>query len=138
MDSNRIEGLWDCSYCAQKGIRARFDRCPGCGGARLAETTFYLPTDTQAATLTQEEAAKTSQGPDWLCAYCGCLNHSEDTVCRGCSADREEAKDNYGTLHASTGGAGYEQTLAAQMQGQDQKKGNAGIFQGLADLFRKK
>ncbi len=136
MDSNRIEGLWDCSYCGQKGIRARFDRCPGCSGARLADTMFYLPTDVQAATLTSEEAAQTSDAPDWLCKYCGSLNRSDETVCRGCSADRAEATDDYATLHTQTMNTSYEQTLAEQMRQAEQA--NSGVFGKLADLFRRK
>ncbi len=73
-EPKRIEGLWDCEYCGQKGIRARFDRCQGCGSPRRKETVFYMPADIASATLTKEEAAKTSNAPDWLCDYCGSLN----------------------------------------------------------------
>ncbi len=101
MTSKRIEGLWDCSYCGQKGVRARFDRCPGCGSARRADTMFYLPSDTEAAVLSDEEAAKTSAGPDWLCDFCGSLNRSDAAFCKGCGSAKEEAVHDYATLHGS-------------------------------------
>ena len=135
MDSNRIEGLWDCSYCGQKEIRARFDRCPACASARAAETVFYMPTNIQAATLTAEEAARTSTGVDWVCAYCGNLNRCDDERCRGCGADRAEANENYGTLHASTAGPSYEQVLADNAKNTG---GSTGGLRGLAALFRRK
>ena len=135
MDSNRIEGLWDCSYCGQKEIRARFDRCPACASARAAETVFYMPTNIQAATLTAEEAARTSNGVDWVCAYCGNLNRCDDERCRGCGADRAEANENYGTLHASTAGPSYEQVLADNAKNTG---GSTGGLRGLAALFRRK
>ena len=138
MDSNRIEGLWDCSFCGQKAIRARFDRCPACAAARAAETVFYLPTDLKAATLTAEEAAKTSGGVDWVCAYCGNLNRCDDERCRGCGADRMEATENYGTLHAGTGGTSYEQTLADNAKNTGGGAGSTGGLRGLAALFRRK
>ncbi|MBR1470392.1 MAG: hypothetical protein IJ600_01965 [Lachnospiraceae bacterium] len=140
MNSNRVEGLWDCSYCGKKGIRARFDRCQECGSARGAETVFYLPADIRTATLTEEEAAETTDAPDWLCNYCGCLNRADETVCRGCSADRAEATNDYATLHASTAGATYEQTLAgnAYNTSHNSLREKTGVLQGLAELFRKK
>ena len=102
----RIEGLWDCEFCGQKGIRARFDRCQGCGNPRGEDTVFYLPTDLAAATLTKEEAAKTSNAPDWLCDYCGCLNSADLTSCRGCGSEKRESTKDYGTLHPGGNGAG--------------------------------
>ncbi len=101
MESRRIEGLWDCSFCGQKGIRARFDHCEGCGSPRGADCIFYLPTDLQAATLSRDEAQKTSNAPDWYCDYCGSLNSADATVCRGCGSDKKEATKNYASLHAS-------------------------------------
>lgn len=138
MDSNRIEGLWDCSYCGQKEIRARFDRCPACAAARAAETVFYLPTNLQAATLTAEEAARTSDGADWVCAFCGNLNRSDEDRCRGCGSDRAEANQNYGSLHASTAGTSYEQTLAENAKNTGVNTGSTGGLRGLAALFRRK
>ena len=71
MIENRIEGLWDCVYCGKVGIKARYDTCPSCGKPRGIENVFYLPDDIKAAILTKEEEKKTSNGPDWLCEYCG-------------------------------------------------------------------
>ena len=70
MLQKRVEGLWDCAYCGTKGIKARYDTCQGCGKARGIDTVFYLPDDLEAATLTREEEAKTTNEPDWLCDYC--------------------------------------------------------------------
>lgn len=102
MESKRIEGLWDCSYCDQKAIPARYDRCQTCGSPRLAETIFYLPQDIEAATLSSEDAAKTSDAPDWLCDYCGGLNSANSATCSGCGSARDKASKDYGTLHSQT------------------------------------
>ena len=98
-EPKRIEGLWDCEFCGQKGIRARFDRCQGCGNPRGEETVFYLPADISSATLTKEEAAKTSNAPDWLCDYCGSLNSADLNYCKGCGSEKKEATQDYATLH---------------------------------------
>lgn len=103
MEAKRVEGLWDCSYCGQTGIKARFDTCTSCGKSRGAETIFYMPQDIESAVLTREEALKTSKEPDWLCEYCGSLNSSNRHSCDKCGADRSEARQNYGTLHKLTG-----------------------------------
>jgi len=103
MEQKRIEGLWDCVFCDSKAIKARFASCPSCGRARGIDTIFYLPDDTDAATLTKEEAAKTSNGPDWLCDYCGAYNRCDIMVCKGCGSDKKESKTNYGILHKLTG-----------------------------------
>lgn len=103
MEEKRIEGLWDCAYCQQKGIKARFDACPCCGKARGIETMFYLPDDLESATLTREEAAKTTNEPDWLCDYCGAYNSSDKSSCARCGANNSTSKSNYGTMHKLTG-----------------------------------
>lgn len=103
MEERRVEGLWDCVYCESKAIKARYDTCPNCGKARGIETLFYLPQNLDAATLTAEEAAKTSNGPDWLCDYCGAYNRCDSIRCRDCGADRDSSKANYGILHKLTG-----------------------------------
>ena len=133
MEPVRIEGLWDCAFCGQKGIRARYDRCQGCGSPRGTDTVFYLPTDIAAATLTKEEAAKTSNAPDWLCDYCGSLNSADFSVCKGCGSKKEEATKNYGSLHASASipdaPAGAENAAL--------KTGRKSFFGRLADLIQK-
>lgn len=102
-DCNRIEGLWDCAFCGQVGIKARFDTCTSCGKPRGIENTFYLPENIEEATLTKEEAAKTSNGPDWLCAYCGAYNRCDKNICDKCGGDKESSTKNYGTIHKLTG-----------------------------------
>lgn len=103
MEAQRIEGLWDCKYCMQVGIKARYDTCPACGKPRGIENTFYLPQDIQAATLTKEEAAKTTNEPDWLCEYCGSYNASNHNFCEKCGAEKSSSTRNYGTIHKLTG-----------------------------------
>lgn len=101
MEAKRIEGLWDCNYCGQTGIKARFDTCTSCGRSRGRETVFYMPQNIEKAVLTKEEALKTTNEPDWLCAYCGSYNSSNAQTCVNCGADK--SKENYGTLHKLTG-----------------------------------
>lgn len=103
MEEKRIEGLWDCVYCKQAGIKARFDTCRSCGKPRGIETVFYLPDDLEAATLTPEEKANTTNEPDWLCEYCGSYNKSTAVCCDKCAAGKELSKYNYGILHKLTG-----------------------------------
>lgn len=103
MEEQRIEGLWDCQYCGQIGIKARFDACTSCGSPKVKETVFYLPDDLQAAVLTEEERAQTTNEPDWLCGYCGSYNKSTATCCSRCTASRTDSKENYGMLHKLTG-----------------------------------
>lgn len=103
MDEKRIEGLWDCVYCDTKAIKARYDSCTSCGKPRGIETMFYLPDDLDAATLTEEEKAQTTNSPDWLCDYCGSYNRSDFTSCAKCGSGRNASKSNYGMLHKLTG-----------------------------------
>lgn len=103
METKRIEGLWDCPSCDTVGIKARFDECPNCGRPRGIETLFYLPDDLKAATLSEEEAKRTTNEPDWLCEFCGGYNSSADSVCEGCGAPRDKTSKTYGMLHKLTG-----------------------------------
>ncbi|MBR3645733.1 MAG: hypothetical protein IKN54_04885 [Lachnospiraceae bacterium] len=103
MEKKRIEGLWDCKYCGSVSIKARYASCPQCSRARGPETVFYLPDDIESAVLTKEEAEKTSNGPDWLCEYCGSYNRCDREECSNCGSPRSEAKTNYGLLHRLTG-----------------------------------
>ena len=103
MEEQRIEGLWDCTACGNNGIRARFDSCPGCGKARGIETEFYLPDDLNSAALTAEEAAKTTNAPDWVCEFCSSLNRSDVQICSKCGGDRTQSRQDYGMLHKLTG-----------------------------------
>lgn len=103
MEEKRIEGLWDCAYCGRTAIKARFDTCPSCDRPRGIETVFYLPDDLEAATLTPEEKAQTTNEPDWLCEYCGAYNKSTAICCEKCAGDKMSSKYNYGMLHKLTG-----------------------------------
>lgn len=103
MEENRVEGLWDCSYCGNVGIKARHDKCPNCGKARGIDCMFYLPEDIRGAILTREEAAKTTNLPDWLCEYCGAYNRSDKLFCESCGASKKSSKTHYGMLHKLTG-----------------------------------
>ena len=103
MDNHVIEGLWDCVYCNQKEIKARYDACPYCGKGRGIETIFYLPANKEAATLSQEAANKISRRADWLCDYCGSYNNFNNTVCTKCGSNKKEATKDYGLLHKLTG-----------------------------------
>ena len=103
MEVKRIEGLWDCKYCGQRAIKARFDTCTSCGKPRGIENIFYLPDNIEEAVLTKEEALKTTNEPDWLCEYCGSYNSSNELVCEKCASNKSESKKNYGTIHKLTG-----------------------------------
>ncbi|ETP71884.1 hypothetical protein UYO_2113 [Lachnospiraceae bacterium JC7] len=99
MEQKRIEGLWDCVFCGSRAIRARFATCPNCGKSRGIDTVFYLPEDTGEAALTEEQAAKTTDRPDWLCGYCDSYNRSDAAFCKKCGAPRSHSNEDYGTLH---------------------------------------
>lgn len=103
MEERRIEGLWDCVYCDTKAIKARYSECTSCGKPRGVETMFYLPQDLDAATLTAEEKAKTTDEPDWLCEYCGSYNRSDRANCDQCGSEKSSSRHNYGRLHKLTG-----------------------------------
>lgn len=103
MGENIVEGLWDCVYCDQKAIKARFDTCPYCGKSRGIDTIFYLPTDIASATLSKEEAKNVTNRPDWLCDYCDTYNKCTVSVCKKCGASKKESKRDYGVIHKLTG-----------------------------------
>lgn len=102
MDEKRIEALWDCVFCGNKGILGRYDTCPNCGKGRGVETVFYLPEDVQSAVLSREEAAKTTNRADWLCAYCGTYNRADREHCIKCGALRSDAETDYGSVNSQT------------------------------------
>ena len=102
MEQKRIEGLWDCVFCGSKAIRAGLAACPNCGKSRGIDTVFYLPKEIDRVVLTEKEAAKTTDRPDWLCEYCDSYNRSDAVFCKQCGAPRSHAKDDYGTLNKNT------------------------------------
>lgn len=102
MEEKRIEGLWDCVFCGSKGVKARFATCPNCGKSRGIDTVFYLPKDPESAALTKEQAAKTTDRPDWLCEFCDSYNCSDSAFCKKCGAPRLRSENDYGTLHSQS------------------------------------
>lgn len=91
----KIEALWDCVYCDNKGIKGRYQNCPSCGNPRGKEIKFYLPSDFSAQKAVDEKTTSVSKRPDWLCSYCGGYNHSDISFCRNCGAVREKEDKNY-------------------------------------------
>ena len=66
-----VEGLWDCPYCDTTSIKASQKTCPNCGHPQDENTVFRMP-DT-ISYVSDEDAAKISQNPDWQCSFCGSL-----------------------------------------------------------------
>lgn len=89
----KIEGLWDCPYCDQKGIGGLTKHCPGCGHPQDADTQFYLPG--QKKYLDEKTSEKYGKGADWTCSYCGSMNRFDVATCVNCGAPREESSGSY-------------------------------------------
>ena len=53
-----IEGLWDCTFCGNKRIRAGQKTCPDCGHPQDENTKFYMPDEIKY--VSEEEAEKIS------------------------------------------------------------------------------
>lgn len=92
MASYKVEALWDCIYCHQKGVRGGLAVCPNCGHPRGAEVRFYLPEKSSIKQAIDTTKVKVSQFPDWLCVYCKAYNSANDINCKQCGAKR--GKDN--------------------------------------------
>lgn len=88
-----VEGLWDCPYCDTTSIKASQKTCPNCGHPQDENTVFRMP-DT-ISYVSDEDAAKISQNPDWQCSFCGSLNKDIDNSCNNCGASKEESEKNY-------------------------------------------
>ena len=58
-----VEGVWDCTHCGSKAIKARYKKCPGCGASQDEDTVFRLPN--QITYVPEEEAKNISRNPDW-------------------------------------------------------------------------
>lgn len=93
--ANYVMGYWDCQYCGQKGNPGDKRECLGCGHPRDESVTFYMKDSTH---ISAEKAETISKRPDWYCSFCNTLNSDFDTVCKGCSASREDSEENYFTL----------------------------------------
>ena len=88
-----VEGLWDCPYCDTTSIKASQKTCPNCGHPQDENTVFRMP-DT-ISYVSDEDAVKISQNPDWQCSFCGSLNKDIDNSCNNCGASKEESEKNY-------------------------------------------
>ncbi len=88
-----IEGLWDCTFCGNKRIRAGQKTCPDCGHPQDENTKFYMPDEIKY--VSEEEAEKISRNPDWQCSFCGSLNSDDLNVCKNCGATKEDSERNY-------------------------------------------
>ena len=88
-----VEGVWDCTHCGSKAIKARYKKCPGCGASQDEDTKFRLPSE--ITYVPEAEAEQISREPDWQCSYCGQLNKDTDTNCEGCGASKEDSDYNY-------------------------------------------
>ena len=93
--SDKVEGLWDCPYCGQKGIGGLTKHCPGCGHPQDNNTKFYLATEKKH--LTKEQAENYGKGEDWDCPFCGSMNRYDATTCKNCGAPRDQAESTYFT-----------------------------------------
>ena len=92
MGKKIVEGLWDCAYCDNKGIRGRERVCPGCGKPRGEGVRFYLPKGGEKAK--DVKLGEREKLPDWQCAYCGSYNSAASNECKFCTAPRD-GKDYY-------------------------------------------
>lgn len=90
-----VEGLWDCEYCGNTGIRASEKQCPHCGSPQNNNTKFYIGDPHNY--VSEEDAKKISRNPDWLCSFCDSLNPDDAEVCRNCGASKTESELNYFT-----------------------------------------
>lgn len=88
-----VEGVWDCTHCSTKNIKARYKSCPNCGASQDEDTVFRLPN--QITYVPEEEAKSISRNPDWQCSYCGQLNKDDEGVCEGCGASKQDSEYNY-------------------------------------------
>lgn len=103
MANYKIEALWDCIYCGNKGSGGRFSACSNCGHTRGKEVTFYLPKETGIEHAVDLSKTKVSQEPDWLCEYCRSYNSSDNTVCTNCGGKSESSNKDYGQIWKERG-----------------------------------
>ncbi len=104
--SKIVRGYWDCRYCETKGIDGLAEECPNCGHGREADTKFYMKSENAAATDYVSDQELENAGIrkedcdgehfDWVCDYCGELNHDSYTRCKSCGSDKKEATRQYG------------------------------------------
>ncbi len=83
-------GRWDCPYCGHIGNLGPETVCAGCGAPRDDDVEFYLPEDSEYVS-DEKELEKASQGPDWVCEFCGSDNKAIADVCRSCGNTRSDS-----------------------------------------------
>ena len=100
-----VMGYWDCPFCGSKEIRGDVMNCPSCGRAR-GEVKFYMKGYTEGETreenerndvefLSEEDASKFSENPDWYCSFCNSLNRDNAQFCGNCGASKADSEANY-------------------------------------------
>ena len=100
-----VMGYWDCPVCGSKEIRGDVTNCPSCGRAR-GDVQFYMRGYTEGEVrqenerddiefLSDEQASKFSDNPDWYCSFCNSLNSDNAQFCGNCGATRADSESNY-------------------------------------------
>jgi hypothetical protein len=80
-----FEMLWDCGYCATKGLLGVTHRCcPACG-APQDPAKRYFPPEGQERALENH----TFDGVDWQCGGCQTPNGALASFCRNCGAPKD-------------------------------------------------
>lgn len=106
------EGRWRCPSCGAEN-RGRNESCAGldghggCGAARPAGVTFYLPGDAPAVSDAGLLADALS-GQDWICDHCqganpNAVNGRRVTRCRHCGQAREAGDPSLEVRHYGPG-----------------------------------
>lgn len=86
---------WDCPQCGNKGIRGDQRVCTQCGNPRDENITFYRKEEQEEVVEDQQQQAAFEAGPDWECQFCGSLNSSTLSSCKGCGNERSEGDKSY-------------------------------------------
>lgn len=89
----KVEMLWNCSYCGSTKILARNKACPNCGRARIGGA--YLGDNPKERILSEEDKKLFTGKADWYCDYCDSMNPSNAETCMYCGSAREESKKGY-------------------------------------------
>ncbi len=101
MSERKVMGYWDCPSCGAKEIQGTIRVCPNCAKPRDENIRFYMKSKDHEEVvrnneyLTEDQAKKKGNGPDWECSYCGSLNNSLDMECQSCGHIRDDADRDY-------------------------------------------
>lgn len=131
-----IRGYWDCPYCGRKGIDGLFDKCPGCGTGKPADTRYYMGSHSDQVSEKELEAAgigrdeSDGKHKEWVCAFCGQLNNWRDQACVSCGAPRESSEMEYGDAarRKAEREAKEAQDLGSQAEERKKKKKHPFLF----------